>query len=219
MRGSWKRSFDRRGPRSWDAERLEYLIYLSIKHSVDPCELLNSFFEAEKKNTSTCGPLKIVLRERANDHAVFLFSRETEIVAQMSMKSVLWENPAKTERLYSALVDCAQPFRKLYSTPSSISELQIGMKNVNLRVKVTEKSEIMLRHSRYNGNSVNLCVATVTDLSGSIRLPLWNEQIDSVSVGDEIDVRNAHVNMFQGMLQIVPNRKRGELIVSALSHQ
>ncbi len=93
------------------------------------------------------------------------------------------------------------------------------MKNVNLRVKVTEKSEIMLRHSRYNGNSVNLCVATVTDLSGSIRLPLWNEQIDSVSVGDEIDVRNAHVNMFQGMLQIVPNRKRGELIISALSHQ
>ena len=220
MLGSWKRSlayergsFDRRGLRSWDTGNLEYLIYLSHKHGIDPWELLEGFFEAEKDNTGRCGSLQIVLRERASDHAVFLFTRGEEIVAQMNMKSMLWKNPTKTKHFYSILVDFAQNSRKLYPPPSSIIELRKGMKNVNLKVKVTEKSEIMFRHSRYNGNPISLCIATVTDLSGSIKLPLWNGQIDSVSVGDEIDVKNAYVKMFQGRLQIVPSRKGGELIM------
>ena len=51
------------------------------------------------------------------------------------------------------------------------------------------------------------------NFSVGIRLPLWNEQVDSISVGDEIDVKNACVKMFQGRLQIVPSRKSGELIM------
>jgi hypothetical protein len=53
----------------------------------------------------------------------------------------------------------------------------------------------------------------VADYSGSIRLPLWNEQINAVSVGDEIDIKNAHITMFQDLLQIVPSRKEGGLII------
>jgi hypothetical protein len=174
---------------------------------------LNGFFEAEKGNTVRCGSLKIVLRERAENHSIFLLTKESEIVAQMSMESLLWENPIKTKRLYSILVDCAQPFRRQDEPPSSIIELRNGMKNVNLRVKVTEKPEIMLRHSRYNGDPLRLCVVMVADSSGSISLPLWNGQIDAVSMGDEIDIKNAHVDMYQGLLQVVPTRKEGGLII------
>jgi hypothetical protein len=213
LRGSWKKAFDRRGSRSWDEERLEHLINISHKHDIDPHELLKSFFEAKKRNTARCGSLKIVLRKMANDHAIFLLTKETEIVSQVSIKNMLWENPIKTKRVYSKLVDCIQNFNKVHAPPSSIIELQKGMKKVNLRVKVTEKPEIVLRHSRYNGNHLSLCVAMVADYSGSIRLPLWNEQINAVSVGDEIDIKNAHIKMFQGLLQIVLSRKEGGLII------
>jgi hypothetical protein len=174
---------------------------------------LESFFEAEKGSTVRCGSLKIVLRERAKNHAIFLVTREMEIVAQMSMKRMLWENPTKTKRLYSILVDCAQPFKQQHEPQSSIIELQNGMKNVNMRVTVTEKPEIVLRHSQNNSNPVSLCVVMVADSSGSISLPLRNEQINAVSIGDEIDLKNAHVNRYQGLLQIVPTRKEGGLII------
>jgi replication factor A1 len=213
LRGLWKKALERRGSRSWDEERLEHLINISHKHDIDPHELLKSFFEAEKGNSAICGSLKIVLRQRDGDHLVFLLTRETEIVSQVSMKNILWENPFKTKRVYSKLVDSVQRFKKAPIQPSSIMELQNGMKKVNLRVKVTEKPEAVIRHSRYNGNRVNLCVLMVADCSGSIRLPLWNEQINTVSVGDEIDIKNARITMFRGLLQIVPSRKEGGLIV------
>lgn len=213
MRGSWKRSFDLRGLKSWEPERLEYLIYLSIMNRVDPVDLLEGLFDAEKRGSIICGPLKILVRERANDHTIFLLTKDTQIVAQMSIKSIIWENPAKTRRLYSRLVDDIQQRKKMYLPPSTIIELQRGMKNIHLRVKVTEKSETMIRYSRYNGTPVNLCVAKVTDVSGSIRLPLWNDQINEVSIGDEIDIKNAHVNAFQGLLQIEPSRKLGEIAI------
>jgi ssDNA-binding replication factor A large subunit len=88
------------------------------------------------------------------------------------------------------------------------------MKNVDLTVKVTGKSEVTRRYSRYDGSPLQFCLATVSDASGSIRLPLWNDQIDSVSVGDEIELKKAYVKAFQGVLQIVPNRRKGELNIT-----
>jgi len=213
LRKSWKRLVDLRGFHLCDVGILKYLIYLSGKHGVDPFKLLNSFFEAEKKKAFTCGPLKIVLRERAENHAIFLLKRGSEIVAQMRFRSELWKNPAKPRRLYSILVDRFQSFKQLHEPPSSIRELWKGMKNVDLRVKVTGKSEETRMTSRYDGRPLRFCLATVSDASGSIRLPLWNDQIDSVSVGDEVELKKAYVKAFQGVLQIVPSRKKGELII------
>ncbi len=219
MRKPWLREPLKRGRPAGsgnlrDIGSLEYLIYLSNKHDIDPYELLNIFFKVEEKNTVTCGPLKIVLRKKAKDHAVFLLTRESEIIAQMKFRIELWEEPAKTKRLYSMLIDHAQPLIKPVMSPSSIIELQKGMKNVDLRVKVTGKSEVQRMYSRYNGKPLRLCVATVTDPSGSIRLPLWNDQINSISVGDDIEVKNASVKMFRGLLQIVPKRKKDGLIIA-----
>ena len=213
LRRSWKRSVDQRGLHTCDAGTLEYLTYLSSKHDVDPFKLLNSFFEAKKKKAVTCGPLKITLRVRAENHAIFLIKRDLEIVAQMRFRSELWKNPDKTRHLYSILVDRFRSFKQLNKTPSSIRELRKGMKNVDLKVKVTGKSEVTRRYSRYDGSPLQFCLATVSDASGSIRLPLWNDQIESVSVGDKVEIKKAHVKAFQGVLQIIPSRKKGELII------
>ena len=224
MRKPWLRASLKRGRPAGsgnlrDIGSLGYLIYLSYKHDIDPYELLNSFFKLEEKNTVTCGPLKIVLRKKAKGHAVFLLTSESKVVAQLRLRIELWEDPAKTKRLYSMLIDHAQPFINPVMLPSSIKELRKGMKNVDLRVKVTGKSEETRRYSRYTGILLRLCLATVADASGSIRLPLWNDQIDSVSVGDEVEIKKAYVKAFQGVLQIVLSRKKGELIIIKPSKQ
>jgi ssDNA-binding replication factor A large subunit len=42
----------------------------------------------------------------------------------------------------------------------------------------------------------------VTDETGTIQLPLWNKQIDEISVGDLIQVENANVIVFRGTRQL-----------------
>jgi ssDNA-binding replication factor A large subunit len=44
--------------------------------------------------------------------------------------------------------------------------------------------------------------ASIADETGSIQLPLWNKQIDTVSVGDTIRVENARVVTFRGERQL-----------------
>jgi ssDNA-binding replication factor A large subunit len=40
------------------------------------------------------------------------------------------------------------------------------------------------------------------DETGSMRLSLWNHQIDTVHVGDEIDIRGGHVAQYFGNPQL-----------------
>jgi len=197
---------------SLDVGCLEYLIYIANMHDIDPYELLNSLIESEEKRSTTCGPLKIMLRERSKNHAIFLLTSESKIVAQMRFERTIWENPTQARDLCSLLIEDYRP-RESSKPPSSIKDLRKGMKNVDLRVTVTGKSEIIERDSPHEHSSLRLCIASVADSSGSIRLPLWNDQINAVSIGDQIDIKNASVKTFQGLLQIVPNRREGELII------
>jgi replication factor A1 len=40
------------------------------------------------------------------------------------------------------------------------------------------------------------------DQSGTIKLPLWRDQIGMISVGDQLHIQNARVKRFRGELQI-----------------
>jgi ssDNA-binding replication factor A large subunit len=44
--------------------------------------------------------------------------------------------------------------------------------------------------------------ASIADETGTIQLPLWNQQIDTVSVGDTIQVEKARVVTFRGERQL-----------------
>lgn len=208
----WKQSLHQRHWHSWSASNLGYLIYTANKHGVDPYELLNSLYETREKLTVTCAPLTISLRKRTEDHSIFLLEKDSKVVAQIRMRNIMWETPAKIKRVYSILVQHSQSIKKPQSLALSIIEVHAGMRNVDLKGKISEKTEMMQGHSR-SGNPVRFCVATVTDTSGSIRLPLWSNQIDLVSVGDEIEVKNASAIMLQGLLHIVPSKKKGGLII------
>jgi replication factor A1 len=52
------------------------------------------------------------------------------------------------------------------------------------------------------GNYVSVANALIADETGTIKLCLWNEQIDSVSIGDTIQIENARTSSFRGERQL-----------------
>ena len=49
---------------------------------------------------------------------------------------------------------------------------------------------------------LNVADAVVADETGSIKLTLWNEQIDQVDVGNKIKIENGYVTSFKGEIQL-----------------
>jgi len=53
---------------------------------------------------------------------------------------------------------------------------------------------------------------TIADETGSMRLSLWNDQIDKVHVGDEVELKNSYILRYRGEPQLRLGR-RGTLSV------
>lgn len=84
----------------------------------------------------------------------------------------------------------------------NISELRDGAKRVDVEARVVEKENPREVQSRYKNETYLVASAVVADDTGSIKLTLWNEQIDQVQVGDRIRVENGYVTSFKGEIQL-----------------
>ena len=84
----------------------------------------------------------------------------------------------------------------------NINELRNGMKRVNVEAKVVEKGNPREVTSRYKDETYKVADAVVADDTGSIKLTLWNEQIDQVNVNDTIKIENGYVTSFKGEIQL-----------------
>lgn len=92
-----------------------------------------------------------------------------------------------------------------------ISDIKVGMSNVSLQAKVIDISEVRRVRTRYGPRSV--ADATLEDETGQIVLSLWEKQIESVSVGDMIEIRGAFVTRFKDKLQLnVPRSGKIEVL-------
>jgi replication factor A1 len=76
------------------------------------------------------------------------------------------------------------------------------MKRVSVEAKVVEKGDPREVKSKYKDETYRIVDAVVADESGSIKLTLWNEQIDQVNVGDNIKIENGYVTSFKGEIQL-----------------
>jgi replication factor A1 len=83
-----------------------------------------------------------------------------------------------------------------------IKDLRNGMKRVTVEANVVEKGETREVRSRYKDETYNVADAIVADETGSIKLTLWNEQIDQVEVGNRIKIENGYVTSFKGEVQL-----------------
>ena len=76
------------------------------------------------------------------------------------------------------------------------------MKRVTVEANVVEKGETREVRSRYKDETYNVADAVVADETGSIKLTLWNEQIDQVEVGNRIKIENGYITSFKGEIQL-----------------
>jgi replication factor A1 len=83
-----------------------------------------------------------------------------------------------------------------------IRDLKDGMKRVSVEAKVVEKGDPREVKSRFKDETYRIVDAVVADETGSIKLTLWNEQIDQVNVGDNIKIDNGYVTSFKSEIQL-----------------
>ncbi len=83
-----------------------------------------------------------------------------------------------------------------------IKDLHDGMKRVSVAATVVEKGDPREVKSKFKDETYRIVDAVVADESGSIKLTLWNEQIEQVNVGDKIQIENGYVTSFKGETQL-----------------
>jgi replication factor A1 len=76
------------------------------------------------------------------------------------------------------------------------------MKRVNVEAKVVEKGDAREVMSRFKDETYKVANAVIADETGSIKLTLWNEQIDQVNVNDTVKIENGYVTSFKGEIQL-----------------
>ena len=85
---------------------------------------------------------------------------------------------------------------------TEIKDLADGMKRVSVEGKVVEKGDTREVRSKYKDETYRIADAVIADESGSIKLTLWNEQIEQVNVGDNVKIDNGYVTSFKGEVQL-----------------
>jgi len=76
------------------------------------------------------------------------------------------------------------------------------MRRVDVVAKVIQKSDPREVHSRYGDETYRVADVIIKDETGTIKLSLWNEQIDEVSIDDTVKIENGYIRSFRGEIQL-----------------
>jgi replication factor A1 len=76
------------------------------------------------------------------------------------------------------------------------------MKNVSIEAKVIEKSDPREVMSRFKDETYKVATAIIADETGSIKLTLWNDQINQVNINDKVKVEKGYITSFKGEIQL-----------------
>ncbi|MGQ9469240.1 MAG: OB-fold nucleic acid binding domain-containing protein [Nitrososphaerales archaeon] len=82
-----------------------------------------------------------------------------------------------------------------------ISELKDGMRKVDVEGIISEIPEprtVTLR----TGQQARVADCILQDASGTIKLSLWDDDIDKVQVGSRVKIENGYINSFRGELRL-----------------
>ncbi len=181
----------------------EYLAFLSVKYEVDPDRFFRALVSASKNHRSSCGDLSIECRSKQKERVVLLITNGSKVVAQFPLSTeFLFEQKNPIKDAGEAKVLCRRLIKKERG-PNwlQIKDLRIGMKNVDLRAEVVEIAEPAFVVTRF-GNYASVANAVISDGTGKIKMCLWNEQINSISVGDGVQIENARISAFKGEKQL-----------------
>lgn len=83
-----------------------------------------------------------------------------------------------------------------------IKDLRDNVRGVIIEAKVADKSDTREVTSKFKDETYKVATAIIEDETGSIKLTLWNEQIEQVNVGNTVKVENGYVTSFRGEIQL-----------------
>jgi len=181
----------------------EYLAFLSIKYEVDPDEFFHALVSAEEKQKATCGNLSIECRGKTGTRVTFLIQMDSKVVAQFPISEdfLLQQGSPIKDFTKTDMIRRHLDKKNARSHSHLIRDLRSGMRQVNLKARVLEIPRPKLVFTRF-GNYASVANALIADETGTVRLCLWNEQIDSIAIGDTIQVQNARMSTFRGERQL-----------------
>lgn len=181
----------------------DQLAFISAQHEVYPTELFQTLIKAKENAKAECGNLTVEYRGSVNDQAIFLITKEGKVIAQfrvpqetLTQNDVSFDNWMDTSRVRKEIA-------KQNPAPAhqKVENLRVGMKKVNVIAKVLETSEPSKVHTQFRDNAL-VSNAWIGDDTGKIMLCLWDQQINTISVGNCIEVKNAHVALFKAEKQL-----------------
>ncbi len=181
----------------------DQLAFISAQHDIYPTELFQGLIDAKKMSKAVVGDLTVEFRGKVSDQAIFLITKEGKVVAQFRVpeeillrRDVSFDSSMDTSRVRKEIARQNPPPSHL-----KVEDLRVGLKKVNLIAQVFETSEPSKVHTQFRDNAV-VSNALIGDETGKVLLCLWDQQVNAVSVGDCIEVKNAHVAMFKGEKQL-----------------
>jgi replication factor A1 len=188
----------------------EYLALFSVRYDIGPEKLLNALRKARDDKKAHCGQFSVECRGETNSKIIFLIKNDRGAVAQFKVSNdFLLELGDSLKKFMDADRVRSQLFKKRKMSRSRvIRDVRPGMTNVNLKAKVLEVAEpkrVVTRHGVY----ARVAKALIEDETGTINLYLWNEQINSFSVGDIVQIGNAKASTFKGEMQLTIGKRGG----------
>jgi hypothetical protein len=199
-----------------DYKSLNYLSLIAMKYGIDFTKFFDSLIEAWGHQASTYENLMIECRRKTRDNAIFLITKGSKVVAQFPIsKNILEEtNPLKEFTPTKAL---RRKKAKNKVEQSRIGDLKSGMKRINLKARIIEIPKPRTVITRLGGTA-KVTNTSIKDKTGIIHLPLWNQQIHTVTVGDTIQVENARVVTFRGKQQLRIGRGGQISVIEKCAH-
>ncbi len=93
---------------------------------------------------------------------------------------------------------------------ATVAELKPRMKNVTITFKVVEIGDTRDVVSRRDGETYHVADVVVGDATGVVRVPLWNDAIETVEAEKTYLLTNGYTSLFRNNLQLNVGRY-GEL--------
>jgi replication factor A1 len=184
-----------------DGRILENLARIAMLHKVDSSEFFNRIVEAWNHDGSECAQLAIKCRKRTKNSAIFLFTNGREVVAQFPISITILQGKNQLESYTKTIFARISSVKNFEGVDSKIGDLKVGMKKVSLKAEVLEIPKSKIVYTRY-GTTACISNALIRDETGSMKMSLWNHQINTVHKGDVIDVKNGTVAWFSGERQL-----------------
>jgi replication factor A1 len=181
----------------------DQLAFISAQHDVYPTELFSALVTSKDEGKKQVGDLTIEYRGTASNQSIFLITKEGKVVAQFRVPN---ETLNRTDVSFDSSMETGRVRKEIAKqnpAPSHlrIDDLRVGMKKINVNGTVKEVAEPSKVHTQFRDNAV-VSNAVIEDESGRILLCLWDQQVNTVHVGDAVEVKGAHVASFKGERQL-----------------